>query len=113
MIKRVARILKLKPGKQVEYKRRHDEIWPELIENFKTLGLLSYTIWLYESENLLFLHMEIETEQSHPLSKKQQDVAERWDQFMKDIVVPVDDLHTGKEIDLSLMFLWEMSGYPA
>ena len=33
---RDAGIMKLLPGAMVEYKKRHDKIWPELIESIKS-----------------------------------------------------------------------------
>ena len=40
----------LKPGMKNEYKRRHDEIWPEMIEVLKKAGIRNYTIWLTGDE---------------------------------------------------------------
>ena len=36
---------RIKPGMQAEYKRRHDEIWPEMKELLKSAGIGNYTIW--------------------------------------------------------------------
>jgi len=36
----------LKPGCEAEYKRRHDEIWPELVELLKAAGISDYSIFL-------------------------------------------------------------------
>jgi len=35
MEQRIAFRMKLFPGKEKEYKKRHDEIWPELKNSFK------------------------------------------------------------------------------
>ena len=35
----------VKEGKIAEYKRRHDEIWPEMISLLKEAGICNYTIW--------------------------------------------------------------------
>ncbi|MFR1758649.1 MAG: L-rhamnose mutarotase, partial [Christensenellaceae bacterium] len=35
----------VKDGMLEEYKRRHDEIWPEMIEMFAEAGVHNYTIW--------------------------------------------------------------------
>ena len=48
----------LKPGKKVEYIRRHDEIWPEMTEVLTRAGIRNYTIWCCGDE--LFGYYECE-----------------------------------------------------
>ena len=36
---------RIKPGMTEEYKRRHDEIWPEMKALLKEAGICNYTIW--------------------------------------------------------------------
>ncbi|MGB9142439.1 MAG: L-rhamnose mutarotase, partial [Aestuariivirga sp.] len=36
----------LKPGMEAEYKRRHDEIWPELLDLLHAAGISEYSIYL-------------------------------------------------------------------
>ena len=38
--------MKLNPGMEDEYRRRHDEIWPELTELLKDAGVEDYSIHL-------------------------------------------------------------------
>lgn len=46
--------MRLNPGCRVEYKRRHDEIWPELVKQLKEAGVSDYSIHLDAETNLLF-----------------------------------------------------------
>ncbi len=46
--------MKLNPGMKAEYKRRHDEIWPELVALLKQAGVSDYSIHLDEETNILF-----------------------------------------------------------
>jgi L-rhamnose mutarotase len=46
--------MKLKPGVIGEYKRRHDEIWPELAKELRAAGLSDYSIFLDEETLTLF-----------------------------------------------------------
>jgi len=50
----VAFKLKLKPGMADEYKKRHDEIWPELSKAIRDAGISDFTIYLDEETNALF-----------------------------------------------------------
>ena len=53
---RSAWVMKLKPGQEAEYKRKHDEIWPEMVALLKSQGVSNYSIYRYE--NLLFAYLE-------------------------------------------------------
>ena len=46
--------MKLKPGHIAEYKKRHDEIWPELSQALKSAGVSDYSIFLDEETLTLF-----------------------------------------------------------
>ena len=82
---RVAFILKLHPGKEAEYRRRHDAIWPELKALLKDTGIREYSIFLEERTGQLFGVLEIE----EPAKLDQlpaQPVMQRWWQYMKDLM---------------------------
>ena len=42
------------PDQADEYKKRHDEIWPELVELLKEVGISDYSIYLDRETNILF-----------------------------------------------------------
>ncbi|WP_216821464.1 L-rhamnose mutarotase [Tabrizicola sp. TH137] len=44
----------LNPGMEEEYRRRHDEIWPELVALLKDAGVQDYSIHLDPETNILF-----------------------------------------------------------
>ncbi|WP_152046224.1 L-rhamnose mutarotase [Aureimonas psammosilenae] len=44
----------LKSGMEAEYRRRHDEIWPELVSLLKDAGVSDYSIHLDRETNHLF-----------------------------------------------------------
>ena len=46
--------MRLKPGAAVEYKKRHDEIWPELAAELRAAGVSGYSIFLDEETLTLF-----------------------------------------------------------
>lgn len=41
-------------GQEAEYKKRHDEIWPELVDLLREYGVHEYSIFLDEETNTLF-----------------------------------------------------------
>ena len=46
--------MRLRPGCRDEYRKRHDEIWPELVNLLKKVGISDYSIHLDEDTNTLF-----------------------------------------------------------
>lgn len=46
--------MRLNPGQKEEYKRRHHEIWPELIALLKEAGISDYSIFLDDESEVLF-----------------------------------------------------------
>ena len=55
---RVGFRMNLKPGNEVEYKKRHDEIWPELTQLLHDTGIRNYTI--FRDGLTLFAYLEID-----------------------------------------------------
>jgi L-rhamnose mutarotase len=75
----------LHPGQTEEYKRRHDELWPELQLLLKEAGIGNYSIFLDEETLVLYGVMDVENEAAnaalpeHPVMKK-------WWAYMRDIM---------------------------
>ena len=75
----------LKPGCKTEYKKRHDEIWPELAELIRSTGVSDYSIFLDDSTNTLF------AVQKQSGEKSSQDigsdpVVKKWWAYMADLM---------------------------
>ena len=82
---RVAFKMKLFPGKEVEYKKRHDEIWPELRDLLNQHGIRDYSIFLDEQTLDLIGILKIdEATKLDELPKAP--VMKRWWAYMKDIM---------------------------
>ena len=95
-----ARIL---DGKKEEYVRRHDEIWPELVELLKSAGIRNYTIW--NVGNTLFGYYECE--KGIEFAEKTQagsPIVDRWNEYMKDILELEMDPVTGAQPKLEPVF---------
>jgi L-rhamnose mutarotase len=46
--------MKLKPGFEAEYQRRHDALWPEIAQALRDAGISDYSIFLDEKTGTLF-----------------------------------------------------------
>lgn len=84
-MKRFAFKMKLKPGFKEEYKKRHDEIWPELEVLIRSTGVSDYSIFLDEETNILFgVQKQGGTESSQDLGNNP--VVQKWWAYMADIM---------------------------
>jgi L-rhamnose mutarotase len=59
--------MQLKPGVVPEYKKRHDEIWPELAEALKAAGIFDY--WIFLDEATLSLFAVLKRKPGHPFDE--------------------------------------------
>lgn len=82
---RVAFKMKLKKGFEAEYKRRHDEIWPELLELLRGQGICDYSIFLDEETGVLFGVQKVEGE-SGSQDLGQNPFIKKWWKYMADIM---------------------------
>jgi L-rhamnose mutarotase len=85
MSERFAFRMRLFPGMKAEYIRRHDEIWPELVDLLHEAGVSDYDIWLDEETNLLFGILT--RSDDHKMDQLPLDpVMKRWWAHMRDIM---------------------------
>lgn len=96
----------VKEGKLAEYERRHREIWPEMIQVLKQAGISNYTIW--NVGNQLFGYYECEHGCDYAAKvQAQSPVVDRWNEYMKDVMVMEMDPETGAQPKLTQVFLLE------
>jgi len=75
----------LNPGQRHEYKKRHDEIWPELSALLHASGVRNYSIFLDEETNILFAYLE--RPENHTMDRlPDHPVMRRWWDYMKDLM---------------------------
>jgi L-rhamnose mutarotase len=82
-------VLEVRPGYEEEYVRRHDEIWPEMVQALREAGVSNYSIFRHGLT--LFGYFEtddIERTQSH---LAESETNRRWSEWMAPIMkVEVD-----------------------
>jgi L-rhamnose mutarotase len=82
---RKAFLMRLKPGLQAEYERRHNPIWPELQAVLKAHGVHNYSIFLDAPTDKLFAYVEIESEERWQ-AIAQTEPCQRWWAHMRDLM---------------------------
>ncbi len=73
--------MKLKPGVVAEYKKRHDEIWPELARELRAAGISDYSIFLDEETLTLFAVQKL-SETNTAAGLPQTAVVKKWWAYM-------------------------------
>jgi len=89
-MKRIGFKMKLFKGFEGEYKRRHDELWPEVELLLKGAGIKDYSIFLDEETNILFGYLVIDDEKKLD-ELPSQPVLQKWWAYMKDIMETNED----------------------
>ena len=82
--------MKLYPGQEAEYRKRHTEIWPELKELLKQNGVGEYSIFLDQETLSLFAVMLVaDSEKLNMLPHEE--IMKRWWHHMADIMETNED----------------------
>ena len=75
----------LKEGKLEEYKKKHDEVWPEITKALTKAGVINYSIYYDKKDNTLIEYMELEDNNTfHQLEEL--DILKKWNVFMKELL---------------------------
>lgn len=82
---KIAFTMKLKAGFKDEYKRRHDNIWPELEILLKEAGISDYSIFLDEKSNTLFAVQKSSGDDS-AMDLSTREIVKKWWFYMADIM---------------------------
>jgi L-rhamnose mutarotase len=80
----------IRPGAEDEYKRRHDEIWPELVAAIKDAGISNYS--LFRRGTHVTAYCECEPDAETAFAKVgASDANRRWSEWFEDVIVALVD----------------------
>lgn len=68
-----------------EYKKRHDELWPELKEAIFAHGALSYSIFLLEETGQLFGYLELQDDHQWDILANTE-ICQKWWAYMEPLM---------------------------
>ena len=83
-MQRIAFLMKVKPGHEEEYRRRHQAVYPELLAALKDAGVSNYSIYLQGRQ--LFAYMEVEDFAAMARKMGDDQANRRWQEFMAPIM---------------------------
>lgn len=87
---RKAFIMSVYQDKHKEYQEKHNEIWPEMLEELRNHGASNYSIFLDEQTNQLFGYVEIEDEATWNEMDKTE-INQKWWKFMEPLMETNED----------------------
>lgn len=84
-MEKIALVMTLLEGNEKEYKKRHDEIWPELVSALKDAGVSDYSIFYEKESNKLFAVLKRTAD--HKMDQLPlEPIVKKWWAFMADIM---------------------------
>jgi len=98
-MERVGFKFKIKPELKAEYKKAHDQIWPEMAEAIKDAGISNDSIF-FCADGTLFAYLEAEDYQKGMERLGKTDVNRRWQEHMEKYFVKKDPSVLGPEIEM-------------
>jgi L-rhamnose mutarotase len=103
-MKRVGFLLKVKRDRMEEYKKRHQAVWPEMLDALRRHGWRNYTLFMRE-DGLLFGYFEAETDfQASLAGMAKEAVNQRWQKLM----APFFEIPPGHRPDQMMLELGEV-----
>lgn len=89
-MKRIAFKMYLKPGQMEVYKKRHENLWPELKTLLQEAGIKEYSIFLDEDSHTLFAFQKVDGDSgSQDLGAS--DIVKKWWAYMADVMETNED----------------------
>ncbi len=88
-MQRIAFLMQITPGAEVEYQRRHEQVWPEMLAELKAAGCHNYSI--FRDGLQLFAYLEVDDLDRYRSYLAASKVAARWEAHMSDILIRQTD----------------------
>jgi L-rhamnose mutarotase len=106
-MQRVGFVLKVKTDRLDEYKRRHREVWPEMLAALRNSGWRNYSLFL-RADGLLFGYLETDDFQAALAGMARTDVNARWQAEMAPFFEHAPGQPAGQPADEALLRLEEV-----
>ena len=92
-MERIAFTMRLLPGAEAEYRRRHATVWPEMLATLRAAGCRDYSIYIKDQD--LFGVFEVDDFARFRALMDASDVNARWQADMASLIDPCTDPATG------------------
>jgi L-rhamnose mutarotase len=83
-MQRIAFIMRVWPGQEEEYRRRHGAVWPEMLQALREAGCSNYSIFMRGRDLFAYLEVADLDRMRHELAAG--DASRRWEAHMAPIM---------------------------
>jgi L-rhamnose mutarotase len=83
-MQRIAFVMRVRPGQEDEYRRRHQAVWPGMLQALKEAGCSNYSIFMHGHE--LFAYMEVSDFDVLRQTLAASEASQRWEAHMAGIM---------------------------
>jgi L-rhamnose mutarotase len=98
-MQRVGFTFKIRPELKDNYKKAHDEIWPEMAKALRDVGIRNYSIY-FKKDGVIFSYLESDNFNLSMEKISKMDVNIRWQKYMEKYFIKENKSIIGPEIDL-------------
>jgi L-rhamnose mutarotase len=92
-MERVGFTMRVLPGQEAEYRRRHAAVWPDMLDALRAAGARDYSIFIRGSD--LFAYLVVDDFDAFRASMATSPVNARWQAEMASLIDPLTDPATG------------------
>ena len=86
-MERICFTFELRAGTEDEYKRRHDAIWPELVEAIRAAGIRNYSLFRRGRQVIAYAECHPDVATAFGATE----VNRRWAEWFEDVIVSLTD----------------------
>jgi L-rhamnose mutarotase len=90
--------LRIKAGKEKDYDESHRQVWPELLEKLKEVGISRYSIFRREQDLILVMDVKDFDQAWNTLDRDPVNL--KWQEKMSEIFEPVSGLKPGERFPM-------------
>ncbi len=83
-MERIAFTMRVKPDQEADYRRRHEDIWPDMVRALRRAGCPNYSIYMDGQD--LFAYMEVDSFTRFKSYMSTSREAQRWEAHMAPIM---------------------------
>ncbi len=92
---RVAIRLKVREGREQDYRRTHQNVWPELLRAITKAGTRNYSIFMDGRDLFLYFEMDGDFEKGWR-ELRETEISRKWQEHMSPILEPAQGLAPGQ-----------------
>ena len=89
-MERLCFTFEIRPGTEAEYKKRHDEIWPELVDAIKQAGFENYSLFRRGTQVVAYVECQPDAASAFAALGPNEANA-RWSKWFEDVIVSLTD----------------------